>query len=84
MLSRGSIDKKKLNRIVMIHTRNKEPSSGVLGSKMMKTSLHKLDVENKPSFPSFDKLNVNNASSSVLSKNIDDFDQIKESNNIGD
>ena len=75
MLSKDSIDKKKLNRIVMIHTRNKDLSSSGLGSKMldsklMKTSI-KIEGENKMAM-SLEKLNVNEASSSILSKNLDD------------
>ena len=75
MLSRESIDKKKLNRIVMIHTRNKDLSSSALGSKMldsklMQTSI-KLEAENKIGM-SLEKLNANEVSSSILSKNMDD------------
>lgn len=75
MLSRESIDKKKLNRIVMIHTRNKDLSSSVLGSKLLESKLMqtsiKIEGENNGG-ASLEKLNVNEVSSSVLSKNMDD------------
>ena len=79
MLSKESIDKKKLNRIVMIHTRNKDASSSVLGSKILKTSI-KVEEESKGGI-SMDKINANEASSSILSRNLDDLEPIKETLN---
>ena len=76
MLSKDSIDRKKLNRIVMIHTRNKDASSSVLGSKNLKSSI-KMEEEYK-GITSLDKINANEASSSILSKNFDDLEPIKQ------
>ena len=81
MLSKESRDKKKLNRIVRIHTRNRDASSSVLGSKILKTSI-KVDEEYKGGL-SLDKINANEASSSILSKNFDDLEPIQKKINKG-
>lgn len=83
MLSKESIDKKKLNRIVTIHTRNRDASSSVLGSRILKTSI-KVEEENRGGV-SLEKINANEASSSILSRNFDDLEPTKEKlNKLGD
>ena len=66
MLSRESIDKKKINRIKVIHTRRRDASSSVVDSNKRRSSLSKSDEENKQE-ASLDVFNVeNDAISSIL------------------
>lgn len=84
MLSRESIDKKKINRLKVIHTRRREACFNVFGFNKRKTSISKLDEENKVE-ASLDALNLgNDASSSILSKNLEEKEQKKEAKRVGD